>query len=197
VNNIMKKRRITIILGHPDKETLLGAFANDYEKAARHSGYEVRRVNVGDLNFDPILHKGYKVVQDLEPDLCKLQEDIKWCDHLVIFYPMWWSTMPSILKGVFDRMWLPGFAFRFNKNGLGWKRLLKGRSARIVVGSNIPPIIGRLIMGDTTNEIRKGILRFSGFSPIRKTLIGRMETMSERRKMKWKKKFESLGGRGV
>src|SRR3990167_320914 len=76
-------KKIYILLGHPDKETLSGHFADIYEQEAKAAGHEVRRTNIGDLSFDPILHKGYKVIQELEPDLLKVQEDMRWAEHLV------------------------------------------------------------------------------------------------------------------
>ena len=140
---------------------------------------------MGDLHFDPILRKGYKVIQELEPDLKQLQEDIKWCEHFVIFYPSWWSTMPAILKGMFDRMWLPGFAYKFKKEGFGagylWEKLLKGRTARVFVTSDSPAFMARLLFGDTTNEIRQGILGFAGMrTSVHK--IGGIKNISENRK---------------
>lgn len=193
----MNKKKILILLGHPDKETKSGYFADSYERGAREAGHEVKRVNVGDLKFDPILHKGYKEIQALEPDLVAVQEDIKWCDHFVIFYPSWWSTMPSLLKGMFDRMWLPGFAFNFNKNRFGWIKRLKGRSASVVVCSDSHPIIARILMGDSTNEIKRGVLKFAGFSPVNILKVGPLKNISQEKKEKYSKEFFGLGKKGA
>ena len=189
----MIKKKIFILLGHPDKDTTCGSLADAYEAGAREALHEVRRTNLGEINFDPILHKGYKVIQELEPDLVKIQDDIKWCDHLVIFYPTWWSTMPALLKGMFDRMWLPSFAYNFRKNGLGWVKRLKGKTARVVVTSNSHPLITRVLLGDTTNEIRKGILWFSGIWPVRLTKLGGLKTESNAKQENRKRRLYKMG----
>ncbi len=191
-------KKIFILLGHPDKETLSGSFALAYEKGAREAGHEVRRTNLGDLKFDLILHKGYKVIQECEPDLLKAQEDIRWSDHFVIFYPSWWSTMPAILKGFFDRIWMPHFAFEFKKEGLGagyfWTKLLKGRTARVFVTSDAHPLLARFIFGDTTNEIKKCLLWFAGFR-VRVKKVGPLKFASAKRIACWQRRFERWGRR--
>ena len=160
----MRKKKIFIIVGHPDKEpTLNFALADSYEKGARDAGHEVRRTNISELTFDPVLHQGYKVTQELEPDLKKAQVDMKWADHYFIVYPNWWAAMPSLLKGFFDRIWLPGFAFRFNdKYPFLWKKLLKGKTARVIITTDGLPLISRILFGDNMNEIKRAILGFAG-----------------------------------
>lgn len=187
-------KKIFVLIGHPDRESFNKNLGYAYAEGARENGNEVKITNLGDLSFDPILHHGYREIQELEPDLKQIQEDIKWCDHFVILYPSWWSTMPALLKGMFDRLWLPGFAFKFNKSGLWWEGLLKGRTARVFVTSDAPPIFTRIIFGDTTNEIRKGILWFAGFSVSVKK-IGPVKHITEEKKQKWYRKLKKWGSK--
>lgn len=150
-------------MGHPDKDTYSGTIAKSYVSSAQESGHEVEQVNLGELDFDPILHKGYKEIQVLEPDLVSLQDKIRNCDHLVIIYPNWWCTMPALLKGLFDRFWLPGFAFNFDKQTKKVIPHLKGKTARvIIVAGTHSPFQTWWKFGDYTNEIQYGILEFAG-----------------------------------
>lgn len=191
----MKTKRIFILLGHPNADTLSGSLATAYEQAAKDAGHEVRRLNIGDLKFDPILHKGYREIQELEPDLKLVQEHMRWAEHFVLLYPLWWSSMPALLKGMWDRMFLPAFAFRFYKDRLGWEKLLKGRTARVIVLSKSRPWQIRLLFGDYTNEISRAILGFAGYS-VRMTKIGRAENISDSRKASWMSSIANLGKKG-
>ena len=193
INGNMRKKRVLVFLGDSDNEkTSCGGFADAYERGAREAGHEVRRVNIGEMKFDPILHHGYRIIQPLEPDLLKLQDDFRWAEHIALFYPNWWGTMPAILKGLFDRFYIPGFAFRFNKNGFGWHALLKGRTAHVFIAMGSSPWIQRLLFGDNSNEIRSAILGFAG---IRTTVtkIGGMKNVSPERRARLEKKFLRWG----
>jgi len=192
------KKKITILLGHPDSgKTLSSEIALIYKEAAKKAGHEVKYFKLGHLQFDPILHLGYKVIQELEPNLKELQEAIKWCDHFVIVYPNWWSTMPALLKGLFDRMWLPGFAFGYYKTGIMghfnlWKRNMRGKTARVFVLSGTQPVFIWLLFGDYTNEIKRGILWFAGFKA-KVSHFGPSEKAPEWLKNSWFRKVQKLG----
>jgi len=189
----MEKKKVLVFLGHEDCDTLSGALADSYEKGAKEAGHDVKRINICDLQFDPLLHKGYKVIQELEPDLKRVQEDMKWADHFVLFYPNWWGTMPALLKGMFDRMFLPGFAFKFQGKPWKWDKLLKGRSATVFITMNTRPFLAWILFGDNSNEIRRNVLKFAGFSPVRLVKVGPVEKISDEEREELKKKAYRSG----
>ncbi|KND47331.1 MAG: NADPH-dependent FMN reductase [Parcubacteria bacterium C7867-004] len=194
----MKSKKIFILLGHPDAgpEPMSRQLADAYEAAARAAGHEVRRTNIFDLSFDPVLHKGYRAIQELEPDLKAVQENISWCEHFIIFHPNWWGGMPALLKGLWDRLFLPRFAFRMWKSRMGWTPMLKGRSARIVVTCGNPAILDYLAFGDFTASLKRSLLQFAGFRT-RVTTFGLSETSPDKKKESWKRKIASYGKRGI
>ncbi|TAJ14923.1 flavodoxin family protein [Patescibacteria group bacterium] len=187
------RKKIFILMGNPRTDSRTNRVANAYEKGAREAGHEVRRQNISEMSFDPILHDGYTVIQNLEPDLLTFQENVKWAEHFVVLYPNWWSTMPALLKGLIDRAWLPGFAFRFHKTDLWWDRLLKGRSARIFILANTHPWLAWCFFGEFTNELARATLTFSGFDPVRIKVLAPSEKASEETWLKWEKSTFKLG----
>ena len=89
-------KKILIFLGNPTTDSYTGKLADTYQESAKSAGFEVDRVNIADLTFDPILHHGYRQIQELEPDLKMMQEKINWADHIVIIYPNWWVTITAM-----------------------------------------------------------------------------------------------------
>ncbi len=189
----MKLKKVFILMANPDSGSLSASIAGAYEEGALEAGHEVRRMNIGDMHFDPILHKGYKVIQQLEPDLHTFQSNVRWADHVVVVYPNWWCTMPALLKGLIDRTWLPGFAFRMRKNGLGWEQLLKGKSARIVMLTQSNPWLIWWFFGDYRNELRRATLGFAGLAPIHTTILSNAERASQATYTRWHLRLRALG----
>ena len=197
----MTRKKIFILLGHTDASGLCGALADAYEKGARYGGHTVERLNIGEMRFDPILHKGYRRVQELEPDLKRFQELVHTSDHLVIVYPIWWVGMPANLKGLFDRAWLPGSAFRYMRTRQGkrtifWHRLFRGKTARTILTSGTHPLLVRFLPGNVNAQLRWGILWFSGFS-VGSTWLGPSENVPEKKRERWLRHVYELGTMGI
>ena len=189
--------RILVINGHPDKESYCAALAEAYREGAAYAGKDCGLVHLSDVHFDPVLHHGNRVIQELEPDLKSLQAQIKRARHLVLVYPVWWATFPALLKGLFDRAFLPGQMFKFREDKLLWERYMKGRSARCIVTMNTPPLLYRLFIkrpGD--HAVNRGVLRFVGYRPVRFTHLGSVKRSDLKKRRHWLQKVRRLGVKG-
>jgi putative NADPH-quinone reductase len=190
------KKKVLIILGHPDKTSLCSALAASYREGAQEAGAEIREIFLGDLQFDPVLRRGYKEIQELEPDLLTSQESIKWADHLVWVYPIWWGTMPALLKGFLDRTFLPGFAFKYRENSPWWDRYLTGRSARMIVTLDAPVFYDWLMYGaGGRRTMKNAVLKFCGIKPVGVTTFGSVKSSDAAKRRKWLATVNELGKR--
>jgi putative NADPH-quinone reductase len=186
---------ILIINGHPDKESLCTELANSYKRGAdSNKDIFCDLIHLYDLDFDPILRYGYRQRTVLEPDLLKAQEAIMAADHLVFVYPTWWATFPALLKGFIDRVFLPGFAFKYRENSVFWDKLLKGKTARLIVTMDAPDWYYWLVnKSPGHNAMKKGTLEFCGVKPVKVITFGPVKTADSRKYQKWIKKVEQMG----
>jgi putative NADPH-quinone reductase len=191
-------RRIVIIQGHPDpKGKHFGnALAEAYLHGAQKGGHEVKMIEVAHLVF-PLLHSKEDFENGEPPDAIRqVQETISCADHLVILYPLWLGTMPALLKGFLEQVFRPGFAITAEVDSLP-KKLLKGKSARIVITMGMPALVYRwYFRAHSLKSLERNILRICGIAPIKETLIGMVETVSNARREKWLRKMGMLGHEG-
>lgn len=167
-------KKVLLILGHPDKNSFNGKLADIFEDKLKNK-LEIRRINLGELNFNFNLKKGYKEIQELEPDLKLAQSDILWADYLIFIFPIWWYSFPAVLKGFIDRAFLPGFAFKYNNpNGKLPDRLLLGKKSILICTSGAPSIY-YFFIGNLATKTLKGILKFCGIKNVKTKLFGSIE----------------------
>ena len=191
-------KKILVILGHPSKNSFNQALMESYIKGAKKSKFEIRKLILKDMKFDPILHEGYNKIQDLEPDLIEAQKDISWADHIVIIYPIWWGVMPALLKGFLDRTFLPGFAFHFRPGKTLPLQLLKGKSARIISTTGGSRWIYYIFGHPGNKAFSRFTLKFVGISPVKQSIFSSVrEDMTKKTALKILKKVEKLGEKGV
>ncbi len=186
--------KVLIILGHSQGDSLCAALASAYQQGAVAAGHEVRLLALGELQFDPLLRYGYGQPQPLEPDLQAAQQAISWAEHLVFAYPIWWGGMPALLKGFIDRVFLPGFAFKYRKGSSLWDKLLSGRSARLLVTMDSPPWYFRFVNRmPGHNQMKRTILEYSGIKPVRISSFGPVRGGSAEQRQRWLAEVQQLG----
>lgn len=187
-------KKILLIQGHPDSESFNFALYDAYKKGAIASGAEIKEIILRELDFNLNLQFGYRKRTELEPDLLESLEKIKWAEHLVFFYPVWWGSVPALLKGFIDRLFLPSIAFQKRENSVWWDRLLTGKSGHLISTLDQPAWYYWLNYGRPSyHSMKRMTLNFVGIKPVRTTTIGPIRLSKEDYRQNWLKKVEKLG----
>lgn len=185
-----------IINGHPNADSLNRSLVHAYEQGALSAGKQVEILHLSELNFNPNLAFGYSKRTELEPDLLRAQELLAWCDHLVVVHPVWWGGLPAILKGFFDRTFLPKFAFSYREKSVWWDKLMKGKSAEIIYTIDQPIFYYKLVNGAPgLKQLKKMILQFCGFKVTRVTGLPNVRYSTLDKRTKWLKKIQEIAQR--
>lgn len=184
--------KIVVIVGHERTGTYCEALGESYACGARAAGHEASVFVTSRMAFDPVLREGFSHIQPLEPDLQAAHDAITAADHLVFIFPLWLGTMPALFKSFLERVLQPDLV---QSQGNGhFPKLLKGKSARIVITMAMPSAIYRCWFGaHALKVLRRNILRFLGAKPIHSLLFGNVEGVGLEGRQKWLKEMEDLG----
>jgi len=156
----MANKKILVINGHPDPQSYNQALAQSYLKELETDlSIQTRYLALHTLEFNPNLEYGYRKRTELEPDLLLALEDIKWADHIVWIHPLWWLGLPALMKGFFDRAFLPGITFVHHSSD-NTEGLLLGKTARIITTG-----------GDLSNEIYNDVYKQSGLIQLKEGIL--------------------------
>lgn len=192
-------KRILLIQGHPDTapEHLCHSLLAEYERGAREAGHDIRQVQVSQLDF-PLLRSQQEWEKGALPaSLTQAQADIKWAEHLVLFFPLWLGDMPALLKAFLEQVARPGFAFTYESDNPFGRKGLTGRSARVVVTMGMPALVYRwYFRAHSVKSLERNILGFVGIAPVHETLIGMVGDLKPDTAAKHLQKLYKLGRQG-
>ncbi len=188
--------RIAIIVGHPDPdpERFNHALAKAYLDGAREAKRECRILTLAEMDF-PFLRTRKEWEEGEVPAAAREGQDaISWAEHVMVLYPLWLGDVPALLKAYLEQVMRPGFAVG-SGSGMS-KRLLEGRSARIVVTMGMPALFYRLYFGaHSVASFKRNILGLTGIHPVYTSLIGGVEGDAAERRA-WLRRMRDFGRDG-
>ncbi len=114
--------RVLLVHCHPRTDSLSAALADASQAILEAAGHVVERRDLYAENFPPAVtaeaHRRYMDFsanqQGVEADVAQLQR----AEALLLVYPTWWYGMPALLKGWFDRVWVPGVTLVVSKGAI-------------------------------------------------------------------------------
>lgn len=105
-----------MVVAHPLDNSLCKFLAQKSVEHLESKGYQVTVKDLYREEFNPVLktseRKSYYGPQFDSEALGQDLAQLKNAQSLVILFPTWWFGFPAILKGWFDRVWAPGYAYQ-------------------------------------------------------------------------------------
>lgn len=158
--------KILVVFCHPVRESFGRAVLDRCLADLRQAGHELLVKDLYAEGFEPALSaEERRTYEDPGADRHALAEQVaalQAAQGLLLIYPTWWYGMPAMLKGWFDRVWLPGVAFDLDdKRGISTHALTSVKRLMVVTTYGAPRWFIRVWMGDPG---RKVVLR--GLRPL-------------------------------
>ena len=128
--------RILMVYSHPVAESFGSTMRDAALAGLREGGHEIRLTDLYAEDFDPRLSRqerlDYEDQQRNTLNVAAHVEMLQWAEGLVLVFPTWWYGLPAMLHGWFDRVWVPGVAFKMRDGGKVIEPNL--RNIRLVIG---------------------------------------------------------------
>ena len=133
----------TIVFAHPWNGSFNKAIL---DKVVEKLGKTREKYTIIDLNkdkFNPVMTEEelslYSQGKSIDPLVEKYQEILKNTDELILVFPIWWMSIPAILKGFFDKVMTKGFAYESTQTGI--KGLFNIKTAKMITTATAPKFL--------------------------------------------------------
>ncbi len=108
--------RVLVLFAHPCEESFSAALHRTVVETLTAKGWEVDDCDLNAEGFSPVLtaeeRRAYHDVETNTAPVAAYVDRVRAAEALVLVFPVWNFGFPAILKGFFDRVFLPGVSFR-------------------------------------------------------------------------------------
>lgn len=189
-DSIMK---VLIVLAHAEPLSMNGAMFNTAIAALQATGHEVKTSDLYAMQFNPVSDRRnftgvknasfFKQQQEelhatatngFAADVELEQQKVEWCDLMIWQFPLWWFSVPAILKGWVDRVFAMGRVYGMGK--IYEQGGFKGKKAllSLTTGGSEDNYSKEGLQGDIHNilkPIHRGMLQFTGFTVLQPQIV--------------------------
>jgi NAD(P)H dehydrogenase (quinone) len=184
---------VLIVFAHPNPHSFCAALRDTFIEGVRTNEHTVKIIDLYRDEFNPASPGDNQIT----PIVNRYQKKLKNCDYLVFIYPIWWFRAPAILEGWFDRVFTPGFAFKFKHLVGNYGRpigLLPCKQALIINTYGSPAIATKYFyMNIPFRRLKRGILKMCGVKKIKRFNCWSVPFVTDEKRKKYLDKVFKLG----
>jgi NAD(P)H dehydrogenase (quinone) len=202
--------KVLIIFAHPEPKSFNGAMFQTAIATLKAAGHDVQYSDLYAMKFDPVSDRSNFIStkdseyfkQQMEelyatetgsfaPEIETEMQRLEWCDLMIWQFPLWWFSVPAILKGWVDRVFAMGRVY--DREHIYETGRFRGKKAMLslTVGGSKEAYLDDGFNGDISailRPIQRGMLQFTGFdvlapyivyAPVRQTDAVRQSILND------------------
>jgi NAD(P)H dehydrogenase (quinone) len=154
--------RVFILYANPVALSFGAALRKQAIGALRSRGHEIDDCDLYAESFDPVMREQermqYHDVELNRAPIAPYADRLLAAEALVLIYPVWNEGFPAILKGFFDRVFIPGVSFKIGRDGAPVPDLQKLRKLAAVCTYGASRTTS-FLLGDRPKRVVKHLVR--------------------------------------
>jgi NAD(P)H dehydrogenase (quinone) len=155
-----------VVVSHPDPHSLTHQVAHSVVEAIRSTGTTVETADLAAESFDPRFSAAdlslYRGNGSTPSDVAEEQTRIDRAEHLVLVFPMYWWSMPALLKGWIDRVFVEGWAYEYGDRVFVKKLDRLTVHLVVVAGDDADSFERHGVYQAVRTQIERGIIEYCG-----------------------------------
>lgn len=172
-----------VVVSHPDPHSLTHQVAHSVVEAIRSTGTTVETADLAAESFDPRFSAAdlslFRGNGSTPSDVAEEQTRIDRAEHLILVFPMYWWSMPALLKGWIDRVFINGWAFDLTPDNAFATKLDRLTVHLVAVAADDSSSFERHGIHDAFRiQIERGIVEYVGATVGSTTFVHESESKS-------------------
>lgn len=192
-----------IVYNHPHEGSFCSSIREAVENGLKKGGHECRIINLDADEFDPVMRPkdlkafvaagrvGEKGLDGVDPLVLKYMKKLRWAEHIVMIFPIWWMTMPAMMKGFVDKVIFPGVVYKMEGGEL--VSMLSGlKQVTVITTMNTPQDVYKDVFGNSIEgSLIKGTFNKIGIHDIRWISLNMVKQSGDEKRWLWLDEIET------
>ena len=191
-----------IVYYHPHEGSFCSAVRDAVTDGLHAGGHECKIIDLDKDGFDPVMHqkdlaafvragRGEESgLADVDPLVIRYMKKMRWAEHIVMIFPIWWMTLPAMMKGFVDKVIFPGIVYRM-ENGRLVSQLQDLKQITIITTMNTPADVYKEQFGNSIEgSLIKGTFNQIGIHDTKWISLNMVKQVGDEKRWLWLDEIE-------
>ena len=198
-----------IVYYHPHEGSFCSAIRDAVQSGLHTGNHECKTIDLGKDEFDPVMREkdleafvlagrdSESELAEVDPIVLRYMKKLRWAEHLVMIFPIWWMTMPAMTKGFVDKVIFPGIVYKM-EGGKLVSMLSSLKQVTIITTMNTPSDVYKNMFNNSLEgSLIKGTFNQIGIHDIRWVSLNMVKQVGDEKRWLWLDEIEhEFAGRG-